>query len=246
MVVTTRELGGPRSVGPRPVESETMGLLSAPHIFQDLPRRDVEALMSGKPMWTAKAGTLFYGADESPEVLFLLKSGKVELYQQSPAGRKLTVGIVEQGTIFGEISLLGQLVAGTYAVAIDDSVICALSREDVKRLVTEHPTVALRIMEVLAVSLQQARDALQEMAFSDVAGRVASLLLRLSKRDTNVVEGYSHQNLASMVGCLRESLTVTLDQLSKCGAVKFGRKRVDIVDRSKLEWVFSQRTGAQS
>ena len=84
------------------------------------------------------------------------------------------------------------------------------------------------------------------MAFSDVTGRVAGLLLRLADSGTDVVDGYSHQDLASMVGCLRESLTATFDRLKQTGAVATGRRRVKITDRRKLEWVVRQRSGVQA
>ena len=56
-------------------------------------------------MLTASKRTIFYGEEEGPEVLFLLKSGRVKLERVSPAGRKLTLDIVEHGTFFGEMSL---------------------------------------------------------------------------------------------------------------------------------------------
>ena len=85
-------------------------------------------------MLTASKRTIFYGEEEGPEVLFLLKSGRVKLERVSPAGRKLTLDIVEHGTFFGEMSLLGQSLVGTQAVAIEDAVICAMSRHDLQSL----------------------------------------------------------------------------------------------------------------
>ena len=105
---------------------------------------------------------------------------------------------------------------------------------------TDHPSVAVIIVEGLARRLQQTRDALEQMAFNDVAGRVAGLLLRLAD-DKDVVEGYSHQELSAMIGCLRESLTVVLDRFKESGALSIGRRRVDILDRSQLDRVVQQR-----
>ena len=224
-------------------EPEKLELLSAMNILQDLPEQELEALMSEIPIHTAKKGTIFYGSD-GPEVLFLLKSGKVELYRLSPEGKRLTLVIVEQGTIFGEMSLIGQRLVGTCAIALQDSVICVLSRHDVESLMVQHPQVALRVIEVLANRLQETRNSLEQMAFSDVTGRVADLLLRLSD-DDNVVEGYSHQDLASMVGCLRESFTAVLDRFKSSGALTTGRKRIEITDYSQLQTVVSQRTGSR-
>ena len=132
------------------VESGKLELLSAMDILSDLSEAEIDALMDGTPMRTAPKGTIFYGAEDGPEVLFLLKSGKVELYRESPDGKKLTLAIVEQGSFFGEMSLVDQHPLGTCALALEDSAICALSRHDVEALILEHPSAAFRIIEALA------------------------------------------------------------------------------------------------
>ena len=75
-------------------------LLSSMDILKDLTEDEIESFMDKSPMRTALKDTTFYGLD-GPEVLFLLKSGKVELFRQSPDGRKLTLATVEEGTFFG-------------------------------------------------------------------------------------------------------------------------------------------------
>jgi len=135
---------------------------------------------------------------------------------------------------------------GVGGFAIEDSVICALSRDDVASLMMDHQALALRVIETLAHRLQQARSALDEMTFNDVTGRVADILLRLSGPDTNVLDGYSRQELALMVGCRCETLTVTLDRFKRSEAVAIGRKRIEITDRPQLERVVSQRSGGTS
>ena len=229
---------------PCPLENANkLELLSDMDILRDLSEPEIEVLMSTAVTRAAKKGTVLYGAEDGPEVLFLLTSGKVELYRRSEDGKKLTLAILEKGTFFGEMSLIGQGLLGTWAAALEDSVICALSRDDVQSLILDHPGVAFRLLEVIAGRLQQARDALQEMAFSDVKGRVAGLLLRLSDPGTNIVEGYSHEDLAAMVGCLRESFTVTLDRFKESQAVATGRRRIEITDRAQLDKVVNQRAG---
>ena len=240
--VRPREIPG---LEPCPLGIDKLGLLTVMDIFRDLPEREIEALVVGAPMRTAREGTRLYEAEHGPEVLLLLKSGTVELYRQSPDGKKLTLAIVEEGTFFGEMSLLGQRLPGTGAVALEDSVICSLDSDDLRSMMLERPTVALRVIEVLASRLQQTRNALQEMAFNDLTGRVAGLLLRLAD-DTGSLEGYTHQDLAAMVGCLRESFTATLDRFKQTGAVTTGRKHVQITDRAQLERVVSQRSGVAS
>jgi CRP/FNR family transcriptional regulator len=228
------------SLQPSPIgEASKVELLCAMDILQDMSDRDLRELRTAMPLRVAPRGTVFYGPG-GPDVLFLLISGRVDLARESRDGRHLTLAIVGEKTFFGEMSVIGQRMVGTCAVALEDSVTCALSRDDVQHLMTDHPSVPVRIVEGLARRLQQTRDALEQMAFNDVTGRVAGLLLRLAD-DKDGVEGYSHQELSAMIGCLRESLTVVLDRFKESGALSIGRRRVDILDRSQLDLVVQQR-----
>ncbi|MCH8206530.1 MAG: Crp/Fnr family transcriptional regulator [Chloroflexi bacterium] len=233
----TRPAGTPLLGSPEPEPLRAMDILA------DLSDAEVERLLETSPMQTVPSGTLLYSPQDGPDMLFLLKSGRVELYRESPDGRRLTLVIVDEGTIFGEVSLVDHGLRGTGAVTIKDSVMCALDTDDVRSLMLRHPTVALRVIKVLGSRLQEARDSLQDMAFNDVTGRVAGLLLRLADEQTNVVEGFTHRDLAAMVGCLRESLTTTLDRFKESDAVSIGRKRIEIRDPSQLEAVVRQRSG---
>ena len=225
-----------------PEAPDQLALLSAMDIFQDLSEEQIAVLIDRSPMRTARKGTMIYGAD-GPEVLFLLKSGRAELFRLSPDGKKLTLALVKQGTFLGEMSLIGLRMEGTFAMATEDSVICALSHHDVASLILEHPTVGLRIIQALARRLQETRNSLQEMIFNDVTGRVAALLLNLADQNSNEIKGYSHQDLAAMVGCLRESFTTVLDRFKRSEAVATGRKRIQITDRTQLERIVFQRSG---
>ena len=228
---------------PCPLGTDKLELLGAMDVLRDLSEADVDSLMSKSPMRSARKGTVFYGADRGPEALFLLMSGRVELYRQPADGKRLTLAIVEPGSFFGEMSLIGHRLVGTYAMAMEGSVICVLSRQHVRSLVLEHPTVGLHMMEALAARLQQTRDSLEQMVFNDVTGRVAGLLLRLSDGAADPIEGYSHQDLAAMIGCLRESLTAALDGFKRSGALEIGRKRIHITDPAQLLAVVAQRAG---
>ena len=77
----------------------------------------------------------------------------------------------------------------------------------------------------------------QSLVFRDVLGRVAVLLLEMTDEETTLIEGYSHDELASRVGCLRETFTEALNRFKHTGDVEVGRKRIRIVDRKKLQWV---------
>ena len=227
-----------------PAPEDKIELLRRIEIFRDLSEPEAEAMLTNAPMKTVPRGTRFYEAHDGPEALFFPKSGRVELFRRGADGRRLTLAIVGDGAFFGEMSLTGQGLPDTHAVAVEDCIVCSLNPADVGSLITSQPRVALRLIEELAGRLRQTRDALHEMAFNDVTGRVAALLLRLADVETGVVDGHSHRDLAATVGCLRESLTAVLDRFKGSGALEIGRRRIEIIDRSQLERVVGQRSTA--
>jgi|FLYL01.1.fsa_nt_gi CRP-like cAMP-binding protein len=213
--------------------SEKLGYLSAMKIFQDLSREELLEVERATTMINCNAGRVFYIPGETGEVLFLLKKGRVQIYCLSPEGRKLTVKILEPMTFFGEMAILGQGMHNTFAEALDDCLICVMSRQDVKRLLLSNPRVAARICEELASRMVETERRLEEFVFKDVEARVAALLVRLAGEGNEVI-GYTHQELADLLGVYRETVTHALDRLKTRGLINIQRKRIKLLNRAEL------------
>lgn len=212
------------------VKAEKIAHLTNMDLFQDLTGRELEELDHITTMSTVRKGKVFYRPDEMGEVLFLLKKGHVQMYRLSPDGKKLIIDTLGPGTIFGEMSLVGQRMYNTFAEAADDCLICVMSRTDVERLVIDKPKVALRILETTGRRLQEAEARLEDMAFKGVPARLSSLLIRLSAEQGKVIDGMTHQELAEMVGTYRETATQVLNEFKEQGLIDIARKRVTILD----------------
>ena len=85
-----------------------IGYLSDIELFEDLSPKEMEELDRITTMSTVKKGKVFYRPEETGEVLFILKRGRVQLYRISPEGKKLVIASLGPGTLFGEMALLGQ------------------------------------------------------------------------------------------------------------------------------------------
>lgn len=218
------------------METQKIQGLTQIEVFKDLTRREVEEIDRATTMTTTEAGRVFYAPDETGEVLFLLKKGRVQLYRLSPEGKKLVVATLEPGAIFGEMSLVGQGMHNTFAESIEDCTLCVMSRVDVERMILEKPQVALRFMEAMAHRLQHAEQQLEDLAFKSLPTRLASLLLNMAaeKDGQMIVEGYTHQDLAEMLGTYRETTTQILNDFKAEGLIDIGRKHVAIVDSERL------------
>jgi CRP-like cAMP-binding protein len=187
---------------------------------------------------TCRRGKILYMPEDTSEVLFLLKEGRVQLYRISPDGKKLVIGTVGPGTIFGEMALIGQGMHNSFAEASEDCVLWVMSRGDVERLLVTRPKVALRIFENLGSRLREAEARLEEIAFKSIPARLASLLLqRADEAGSDTVAGLTHQDLGEQIGTYRETTTQTLNTFKADGLIDIGRKQIVIRDRAGLQRV---------
>jgi CRP-like cAMP-binding protein len=212
-----------------------LGFLSDIELFQDLSPKEIEELERLITISSVKRGKVFYRPEEAGEVLFILKSGHVQLYRISPEGKKLVIASLGAGTLFGEMPLLGQQLHNTFAEAAEDCVIFVMSRKDLERLFLNKPQVALRVLDITGRRLRDVEDRLQTMAFKGIPARLASLLLLLAEEhDSLEVVGLTHQDLAETVGTYRETATQVLNDLKAQGLIDIGRKRITILDPEGL------------
>ncbi|NIV36583.1 MAG: cyclic nucleotide-binding domain-containing protein, partial [Anaerolineae bacterium] len=201
-----------------------MGYLQMVDIFQDLTEEEIEEIDRATTVSTARRGRILYMPEDTSEVLFLLKEGRVQLYRISPDGKKLVIGTIAPGAIFGEMALIGQGMHNTFAEATEDCVLLVMSREDVERLLVTKPMVALRIFEELGSRLKETESRLEEIAFKGIPARLASLLLQLAgEHGDDTITGMTHQDLGEQIGTYRETTTQTLNTFKADGLIDIGR-----------------------
>ncbi|MER3438400.1 MAG: cyclic nucleotide-binding protein [Chloroflexota bacterium] len=184
-------------------------------------------------MVTCERGRVFYTPEETGEVVFILKRGKVDLYRLTADGRKLVVATLSAHAIFGEMGLIGQGMYGCYAEAAEDCLICVLSRSDLQALIRRNPDVGLRLLDELGKRLQQREAELEALAFRTLPARLASLLLREADA-YGTVTGYSHQDLAERLGTYRETVSQLLGKFRTEGLVATEPRRIRLLDTRRL------------
>ncbi len=216
-------------------QAQKIDYLKMVDIFQGLSKSEMQEMDRTTTMSTCRRGKIFYQAEDTSEVLFILKKGRVQLYRLTPDGKKLVVADIGAGSIFGEMAVIGQGMHNTFAEAMEDCLLCVMSRHDVERLILGKPAVAIQVMNILAQRLHRAETRLEDMAFKSVSGRLASLLLTLCEDQGDRIYGYTHQDLADAVGTYRETVTLTLNEFKSKNLIAIGRKRIDILDSAGLK-----------
>jgi CRP/FNR family cyclic AMP-dependent transcriptional regulator len=210
-----------------------LGYLKQVDILAPLSPEEHEWVAENTTMVSCPRGRIFYTPDDTGEVIFLLKQGRVSLFRLTPDGRKLTIASLDAGTCFGEMGLLGQGMYGCHAEAATDCLLCVMSRSDLKALMRRNPDVAIRLLDVLGTRLLEREQALEQLAFRGISARLAALLLREADA-YGTISGRSHQDLAERLGTYRETVSQTLGRFRAEGLVAVEPKRIRLLDPDGL------------
>ena len=223
--------------------NRTLSCISKIEIFTDLLPHEISEIDHSSATVRISKGGVIYTPEDSREMLFLIKEGRVQLYRVSFEGRKLVLAMLGPDTFFGEMPLFGQAMGDSVAQAVDDVTLCTLGRAEVERLLVTYPRIGLRLIQVLNERLQEAEERLHESAFLTMPARAAALLLRLAE-GSNEIQGLTHQDLADMLGVYRETVTATLDKMKQENLLEIGRKRITLTDRPALENIVQGALGS--
>ncbi len=182
-----------------------------------------------------RPGDTVCSAEEMSQSVYLVASGRVQLFRTTRDGRRFVIATLGPGSIFGEESLLGGQGPDTSAVALEPCTIWVMPRQDVLDFSSSDAMFGFGLMQAMGQRVLEAENRLEQMAYSTIAARLAALLLELGSNDSRGVVRATHQELAEMLGTWRETISKTLQDFRQRGLVSSGRRQLRILDRESLE-----------
>lgn len=218
-------------------------LLRRVDIFKDLKTEEIEVIFKGVMTRQCEPGTIFFSPDDRSERLFILKEGEVDLYRLTPNGKRIAIRRIGPGTVFGEIGLLGQSMQSCFAEAIQNSLVCVATKDDIMALLKGHPEVSVRLLEILGGRIRVLEDRLEQVSLNPVKVRLANWLLSNTDGKVNSVSGFTHEEIGGFIGASRQTVTETLNELQSQKLIEIGHKKINLLDREKLE-AFAQLQAA--
>lgn len=188
----------------------------------------------------AKGSILFKEGDDG-EHLYVIIDGKLKLGTSSGDGRENLLSILGPGEMFGELSLFDPGPRTSTATAVTDAKLLSLSHEKVIPWLKQNPEVSLQLLTRLSQRLRRTNEAVGDLVFSDVPGRVAKALIDLGDRFGKtspegllVNHDLTQEELAQLVGASRETVNKALADFAGRGWLKLDGRSVLITDVERL------------
>jgi CRP-like cAMP-binding protein len=187
-----------------------------------------------------KRQPLYLTGDPSSNV-YLLKRGRVKITNTAPSGKEVTFDILEPGEVFGELDVLEDSPRSTSAETLDDALICMIPRKDFDQYLATHPSVAVKLTKLIGLRLKKIQSRVEDLVFRDVPARLAHLLLELKKTEgvadaagTRIRAKLTHQEMANLIGCSRETVSTTIGQFRDDGLIQTDGRTITIMNEKEL------------
>jgi CRP-like cAMP-binding protein len=210
-------------------------------LFQGVEPDAAEALVSHLEYLDVPKGQTIFSESELGDSLYIVMSGKVKVGRRAADGRENMLAVMGPSDLVGELSIFDPGPRTASAVALTDAKLARLRQSALRPWITNRPEIAEQLLRVLARRLRRTNDALADLIFTDVPGRVAKNLLQMAKRfgtregnALRVTHDLTQEELAQLVGASRETVNKALADFASRGWLRLEGKSVVILDHERL------------
>jgi CRP-like cAMP-binding protein len=164
------------------------------------------------------------------DYMYVIREGRVKVTKLSGDGREKILELLEEGSFFGEMSLLDSAPRSASVKALTEVRILALARNDFLNVLGRSPDLALAVIHELTQRLRQQDEQASSLSFQRVKERTQGLLVRLARDEAGVsgrlaTPALTHQQIADMIGTSRETVTRAVKGLKQDGWLEQDGKR---------------------
>ncbi len=207
----------------------------------DSQKHDVEKMTR---MLEVPRGQRIYLAGDPSDQIFLLKVGVVKVSTGGADGLDTILAFLYAGDVFGELAIVDDSPRDHVATAHEDTLLCALNRDLLLRMVQQSPALGYQITKLMGLRLRRFRTRVEELLYKSAPARIAHTLLDLASDygvpdDAGIVIPLrlNQSDLGNLVGLARETVNIVLQDFRQRGLVEADRRSIRIKDPDRLRHV---------
>lgn len=231
-------------VDAQPVEREEslVEFLGRVALFAGAPPKSMEITADVVRPRRFAPDTVLFREGDAGDAVYILRRGQVKLSSIDLDGHEKTLAMLSPPEFFGEMALLDEPIRSASALTVTEVEALLLFRDDWRKLMERFPQVGLNVTNTLSRRLRGMHDEARVLSYKDARGRVAYALLRLCRTGiaertaaNSAIVRLTHQELASMAGSSRETVTRALKSLEEEAVIETQPKEIHVVDIEGLE-----------
>jgi CRP/FNR family transcriptional regulator, cyclic AMP receptor protein len=221
---------------------DTIALLHRVPVFAALAESDLARVAEVAVPRHFEAGEVVFHERDESSTCYVVRSGRARAVHEHPDGRSITLAEFGPGDIFGELAMFDDERRSATVETVEATDAIAILAGDMKRLLHDHPDIAVKLLSALGSRLRETNERLARQSFQTVQSRVAAVLAQqvVAARaqhgsDGDVLITSTQADLAQLAGSSRESASRFLAVLERAGIITQGRGKLIVHDPAALE-----------
>jgi CRP-like cAMP-binding protein len=222
---------------------DELELLRSVPIFSELTEADFQSLAKVANRRRYPKDSVVFFENEQGDFFFMILDGRIKVTILGDDGREVILSLLGSGDFFGEMALLDNEPRSATAIAVEDSELLSLHRNDFQNVLTDNRSITVGLIKVLTARLRRANHQISTLALLDVYGRVARVIVDMAREEGRRLKDgriafrrATHQEIANRIGTTRETVTRMLKDLERQGMIHIEGR--EIIVQPDFEKVF--------
>jgi CRP/FNR family transcriptional regulator, cyclic AMP receptor protein len=218
-------------------------LLRSVPIFSELTEADFASLAKVANRRRYPKDSVVFFENEQGDFFFMILEGRIKVTILGDDGREVILSLLGSGDFFGEMALLDNEPRSATAIAVEDTELLSLHRNDFQSVLTDNRSITVGLIKVLTARLRRANHQISTLALLDVYGRVARVIVDMAREEGRRLKDgriafrrATHQEIANRIGTTRETVTRMLKDLERQGMIHIEGR--EIIVQPDFEKVF--------
>lgn len=214
-------------------------------IFSELDEASLTKVANSGIFKSYKKDSVILSEEDAGNALFVIAEGKVKVVRSDSGEKEVILAVLNEPDFFGEMALLDGLNRSANVIAMEDSKLFIIQRNEFLDLLRKFPDVSIELLKELATRLRASSMKIKALSLKDAEGKVATVLLQLADDFGKIKKGVveieelpSLNELANMAGTSRETISKTLLSFAKKGLVELEGSNLRIIDFAKFQEMF--------
>ena len=216
-------------------------LLQSVALFWDLSEEELGYISQKMIARHYESGKFIFLEDSEGEQCFFVVQGSVKVTRLSKDGREVILAMLNEGEFFGEMALLDGESRSANVIALEETEVLTLNREDFLVVLHDYPQIAIQLLKEMAHRLRKSDRQIASLSLSDAEKRIALCIIRFADEQGIIKRGQVsipkmpiQQDIANMAGTSRETVSRAINLLEKEHFIKRQGRELLILDYKKF------------
>ena len=216
-------------------------LLQSVALFWDLSEEELGYISEKMIARHYESGKFIFLEDSEGEQCFFVVQGSVKVTRLSKDGREVILAMLNEGEFFGEMALLDGESRSANVIALEQTEVLTLNREDFLIVLHDYPQIAIQLLKEMAHRLRKSDRHIASLSLSDAEKRIALCVIRFADEQGIIKRGQVsipkvpiQQDIANMAGTSRETVSRAINLLEKENFIKRKGRELLILDYKKF------------